>query len=691
MLPTVWAALSIGVGISLGNANSGITISAAANRSTGNGSGQDLTNINSTVTGSSVNLISGGDTTIRGGVVSGNTVTAIVGGNLTIESPIDTSSYKETGSTAGFGISYNIVTGAVSGSLSAGSTQINSTLNSVGTQSAINAGNGGFYVDVAGNTTLTGGAITSSQTAVNNNANFFATQGTLTVTDIVNSASFNANQTAVSVGYGPKPGGTSGITGGGGLGNASGNATSVTSSGISGIAGNTAVRTGDTETGLKPIFNATAVRADVGGQTVVSSAFGPAATNAWGTYSDGQAKDPNKTPAERKCWEEGQPCRVAGHAVIGGLTGGTGGAVGAATSQTLIPLVGAALQDQDIPPLVRDLIVAGLGAVIGGATGGTAGAVAGGNATVNNYLSDPERNALDAARKSCYAAQPDSEACKTVTRLNNLDQSRDAQLANLIQNCSGASCNDAANAIQAELNALGCTGPRVCDDATLNRAWQDAKRKSQGLEGIYPEEWAALTAGLVSGTVRLGRGVVALVRSDGRVVIADGVAAGRGGFASADGAGASLARPSTTIPYEPPGSMVLQGTQPVCGPACAAMTITDRTGISVSLDTVIGNFPNGVRITGVNANEISTVITNAGVANRVERAILPSELNQALNGGQTVILNTGNHFIIIDSVRVVNGVTYYMTRDPFMGPRGVAASILDARIVNGANAIVIGR
>ena len=379
----------------------------------------DRVNINSTVTGSSVNLISGGDTTIRGGVVSGNTVTAIVGGNLTIESPIDTSSYKETGSTAGFGISYNIVTGAVSGSLSAGSTHINSTLNSVGTQSAINAGNGGFYVDVAGNTTLTGGAITSSQTAVNNNANFFATQGTLTTTDIVNSATFNANQTAVNVGIGPKPGGSTGITGGGGLGNASGNATSVTSSGISGIAGNTAVRTGDTETGLKPIFNATAVRADVGGQTAVSSAFGPAATNAWGNYANGQANTA-KTTEEAACWKEGGACRVAGHTVIGGLTGGTGGAVGAATSQTLIPLVGAALQDQDIPPLVRDLIVAGLGAVIGGATGGTAGAVAGGNATVNNYLSDPERNALDAARKSCYAAQPDSEACKTVTRLNNL-------------------------------------------------------------------------------------------------------------------------------------------------------------------------------------------------------------------------------------------------------------------------------
>jgi hypothetical protein len=50
-------------------------------------------------------------------------------------------------------------------------------------------------------------------------------------------------------------------------------------------------------------------------------------------------------------------------------------------------LVDDALKGQDIPPVLRQVIIAGVGTLVGGATGGTAGAVTGGNATVNNYLS----------------------------------------------------------------------------------------------------------------------------------------------------------------------------------------------------------------------------------------------------------------------------------------------------------------
>lgn len=157
-----------------------------------------------------------------------------------------------------------------------------------------------------------------------------------------------------------------------------------------------------------------------------------------------------------------------------------------------------------------------------------------------------------------------------------------------------------------------------------------------------------------------------------------------------DGAGVAPGI-SRTIPYSPNGTVVKQGDAPVCGPACAAMVISDATGTSVSLQNTIGSFVNGIRPTGVNALEISTVISNAGISNTVQTRMLPNQLTQALSDGQTVIVNVRGHFFIVDSQVTVNGASYYMTRDPWTGPRGVLASALDAAISDGANAIVVGK
>jgi filamentous hemagglutinin len=164
--------------------------------------------------------------------------------------------------------------------------------------------------------------------------------------------------------------------------------------------------------------------------------------------------------------------------------------------------------------------------------------------------------------------------------------------------------------------------------------------------------------------------------------------------ASVDGAGGIAVAPKT-IPYEPKGSVVLQGDAPVCGPACAAMTITDKTGAAISLDNAIGSFVNGVRPTGVNTLELSDVISKAGVKNTVNTTMLPEQLNKALQEGASVIVQVpagqGKHFIIVDSVKSVDGVSYYMTRDPYVGPRGVQQGVLDGAMSTGVNAIVIGK
>ncbi|MFT0477576.1 DUF637 domain-containing protein [Pseudomonas antarctica] len=164
--------------------------------------------------------------------------------------------------------------------------------------------------------------------------------------------------------------------------------------------------------------------------------------------------------------------------------------------------------------------------------------------------------------------------------------------------------------------------------------------------------------------------------------------------ASVDGAGGIVVAPKT-IPYEPKGSVVLQGDAPVCGPACAAMTITDKTGAAISLDNAIGSFVNGVRPTGVNTLELSDVISKAGVKNTVNTTMLPEQLNKALQEGASVIVQVpagqGKHFIIVDSVKSLDGVSYYMTRDPYVGPRGVQQGLLDGAMSTGVNAIVIGK
>ncbi|QBG98143.1 hypothetical protein EYC55_22895 [Xanthomonas oryzae] len=163
---------------------------------------------------------------------------------------------------------------------------------------------------------------------------------------------------------------------------------------------------------------------------------------------------------------------------------------------------------------------------------------------------------------------------------------------------------------------------------------------------------------------------------------------------SINGADSTLGPPAS-IPYQPKGAIILQGNAPVCGPACAAMTISDETGNSVSLESAIGRFENGIRSGGVNANEISKVLNDSGITNSVNANMFPAQLDQALEKGNSVIVNIPvapgqGHFVIFDKIQDVDGVKYYMTRDPFKGPRGVRKDLLENAIKLGANSIVIG-
>ncbi|PUE12943.1 hemagglutinin repeat-containing protein [Limnohabitans sp. T6-20] len=283
---------SVGVAIQLGAGGGGMGFTASASKASGQGAGNGTTYTNTQVAGSAVNIESGGDTTLKGATVKADQVTANVGGNLKIESLQDTHQYKESSKSAGGSI---MVGAGVSGSINLAKSSINSTYTSVNEQSAIRAGDGGFQVEVKGNTTLTGAQITSTQAAIDNNKdnnkNSFQTGGTLTTTDLQNKASYEAKSVSVGLGAGALPGksasaGMSGV----GFGSDKESASSTTTAGISGVAGNTTVRTGDASTSLKTIFDADKVKKEIEAQVTITQEFGKQAGKAITDYTNGQRK-----------------------------------------------------------------------------------------------------------------------------------------------------------------------------------------------------------------------------------------------------------------------------------------------------------------------------------------------------------------------------------------------------------------
>lgn len=236
---------SASLGISVGT-TSGFAVTASASqgkgKTTGNGTSWTETIVQSgNQNGDKVTLESGTDTTIKGAQVIGNQVVANVGtsgsGNLNIESLQDTDQYKDKQKSAGISVSIPIGAGSYGGSISASSSKTKSNYASVNEQSGIMAGDGGFQVNVNGNTNLKGAVIASTDKAIQNNLNSLTTQ-TLTTSNIENSAEYNAKgvslDAGVNVGLTENNQPLAGVTKSIGWGSLSDDANSVTLSGISG-------------------------------------------------------------------------------------------------------------------------------------------------------------------------------------------------------------------------------------------------------------------------------------------------------------------------------------------------------------------------------------------------------------------------------------------------------------------------
>lgn len=273
--------VGVAVAVSSNGASFGVTANASASR--GSGNGQDVTWTNTHVNaGNQLTIESGGDTNLKGAVASGKQVVANVGGDLNVTSLQDTSTFHSKDQSIGGSVTVGY---GFSGSINASQQKIDSDYASVTEQSGIKAGDGGFQVNVKGNTDLKGAVIASTDKAVQNGANSFAT-ATLTQSDIQNHADYSANSFGVTLSGGKDVKGGSISPTGAGVGQDSGSASSTTRSGISGIAGNTAVRTGDAETGIAKIFDADKVQKEINAQMQITQAFSQQAGQAVSNYVD---------------------------------------------------------------------------------------------------------------------------------------------------------------------------------------------------------------------------------------------------------------------------------------------------------------------------------------------------------------------------------------------------------------------
>jgi len=429
------SASSGSIGINIGS--NGVGVSVAASKGRGKADGNDVTWTNTRVdAGNQVVMTSGGDTTVKGAGVQAPQITARVGGHLHVESLQDTSQFaSKQGSIGG-----SLTIGAgVSGSISASKSKVGSDFASVAEQSGLKAGDQGFNVTVAKNTDLEGGAITSTQKAIDDRKNTFTTGGELTTRDIQNQASYQASSVGVSVGTGMSLDGKLAPQGTGiGVGKDSDHASSTTQAAISGIAGNKDARTGEAETGIARIFDQAKVQKDIQAQTRITQTFGQLASQAVGDHAATrlgeanalrnqaeQVKDTHPDLAARLAaqadtlagqWGETGTLRLAAHTLIGGLTGGVPGAAGAALGTLTAPVVAEQLKQAGIDGPLAMAITAAASTAVGAAVGGAQGAGAALNEVGNNYFAHPSD--YENRKKALLACNgsADPKGCESAVR-----------------------------------------------------------------------------------------------------------------------------------------------------------------------------------------------------------------------------------------------------------------------------------
>ena len=444
------------------------------------------------------------------------------------ESLQDTSVYDSQQKSMGMSISVPLAGpgGSISGNAS--HTNINSNYASVVEQSGIKAGDGGYKVNVKGNTDLKGAVIAASDAGLTQST--FKTGGTLTQSDIQNSANYNAEAEAVSVGT--AAGSTSA-----GLGQDSGSANSTTKSGI-GVSTKT-----DTTGAIAKIFDANKVTDEVNAQVQITQTFSRLAPKAVGDYATiklneakdklAQARDMNNglSDTERSQlvtdakslndnWGESGTARVALHMAVGALTGGVDGAMGAGAAAVGTPEFAKLVEKMDAPEQVKNVLIMAAGTALGAAAGGTAGAASGLTEVANNYLAHQQINDKNKELASCKSVS----ACNAVKeKYNQIDKQQTQEAQTLLANGKGDSVMSSVSDLKQVRDdlqaacAVFCTADRQASLNELNNYFlpngevnQDSLRTGQVDLGRLVKAsigLAGAVAGTATGVILTGTGV----------------------------------------------------------------------------------------------------------------------------------------------------------------------------------------
>ncbi|NUX52418.1 hemagglutinin repeat-containing protein [Paraburkholderia youngii] len=498
---------SVGVQYTLGG---GFGVSAAMSNAHGDANSDASIQHASHVNGAnSVTVISGGDTNVIGSQINGRQIAADVGGNLNIVSVQDVTNSAAHQSSTGGG--FTISQGGGSASFSAQNGHADSNYAGVNEQAGINAGDGGFNINVKGNTDLTGGVISSTADASNNSL----TTGTLTFSDIQNQSHYSANSNGVSAGVGV--GNTGKATGPGSVSgtpgvtpmisqNENGDESATTRSAVSAGAINItdgAKQTQDVASLSRDTTNTNGTvsktpdvndilnrQADT---MAAAQAAGQVVAQGIGAYAESKLEAAQKAgdAAGEAAWDEGGDNRAllhaAGGALIGGLGGGSafgaiGGAAGAALSsklagqlESLSKGVGAETSSELLGNLAAN-VAAGVAGVL---VGGTAGAATASNVELYNQMLHRKK---DLVSQVCGAGA----------------QCSDATLNAVIQ-AQGANADAAAGSLQP--NYATANGGVLSANGTLAVNLYDGQRYVGG--GVSITNPSAVSW-MPSGTATLG-------------------------------------------------------------------------------------------------------------------------------------------------------------------------------------------
>ena len=331
-------------------------------------------------------------------------------------------------------------------------------------------------------TTLTGGAITTTDKAKQQGLNQFTSKGGIETLDLNNHAQYEGN--AIQAGYslnGKKSsqdpqsvnpnvktswdGKTTGI----GYGKDSDNQTSVTKAGITGVAGYADITTDNKANYagvIKNNFDNNKIMQQLGSQTQITQAFGQEAPKAVGDYASTKQLELINAGniEEAKKWGEGGIYRVALHTLSSALaTGSIEGAVAGGGTAIAVPKVDEYLKQQGYDEDTRKAVLVGLSAGIGGAVGNSMAGLANSvNQTENNFLAHQERELLNKllAKAKQNGGKLSVNDSLTLTKLIEKDQLTNALLfayGDSIKNGKPLSKQDLDTLAQA-LNSLYARG-----------------------------------------------------------------------------------------------------------------------------------------------------------------------------------------------------------------------------------------